>query len=924
MMNNYRTPEGTLQNALQLMKRGRFGDAVNSLQHEGATHDPTHNLKQSLLADALQRTGHNKEAERVATRSLESMRSAPEAAGRCHLVLGNILRERGEIRRAIDQLQTAAVLAKDDPELACWVQLRLMAAVGELAGVQSAMARLPDVKRCLTRLGDARPFAALHLWIAEIETTRGCLDNARRHLRIAESLLAKVDDAWLHGYLAINSFGVSYCSAEMAEAQRWAEAAIEWTRLSGHAAGRRAAFANLGHIEFSLGRVSHAEECFKRALGTSDSGSKSQFAILDSIAQVKLHLGELDDCQLILDQLDGLSIENAKMPNSYAAWALQTKIQLLLKQGRVEEANKLCSGLDSILTTVSEPRIRAVLGLLSVETSIANGRLVAAAIKLRSVLSASGELPPDLLGEIERIIAKTLSLSGTHNIARINFERAIDTFEVIGHAIGKSRATADASHSMAATKLEVEPFSVRSSLDRVRALLETRRRPELFATEAVKLLRELDCASNLSLTIDRGSDKSQRAPSKFWLDNSNSESAVEVPSIVLHVGSSNEREFRIGFRAKEDCASILAAVTFQRIIEMLLAAPVSSPEFGESEILWSANEYLSNEEVVFAADSMTDVLKTINKIAATNLSVLITGETGTGKEVIAKTLHERSERASKPFIALNCAAIPRDLLESQLFGYRRGAFSGAADHFPGVFRAADRGTILLDEVAEIPLEMQPKLLRFLESGEIHPLGESRPTKVDVRLLFATNANLEDLVKQHRFREDLFFRINVIHLKLPPLRERREDIPLLTGLFARRFSREFSKELPRFAPEVIEQLILSPWPGNIRQLCNEIRRVVALVDTDKVITSDLLSAEVRRTAADSQGQLSLTPRLSIELDQALPKAVNCVERAMVEHALNKAQGRVALAAEMLGLSRKGLYLKRQRLGILGPREVSNAL
>jgi hydrogenase-4 transcriptional activator len=335
----------------------------------------------------------------------------------------------------------------------------------------------------------------------------------------------------------------------------------------------------------------------------------------------------------------------------------------------------------------------------------------------------------------------------------------------------------------------------------------------------------------------------------------------------------------------------------------------------ESESLWSATECLSNQEVVFAAESMMEILKTINKVSRTNLNVLITGETGTGKEIIAKALHEHSDRAEKPFIALNCSAVPRDLLESQLFGHRRGAFSGANEQFQGVIRAASGGTLLLDEVGEIPLEMQPKLLRFLESGEIHPLGESRPMKVDVRVLFATNANLEELVRRHRFREDLFFRMNVIQIKIPPLRERREEIPLLVTLSAQRFGRELSKEAVKFAAETIERLILYSWPGNVRQLFNEVRRLIATVDDGVLITPDLLSTDIIGTKTGPTAKPTEAPRLVVHLDQTLVEAVDHIERTMLEHALKKADGRVAIAAQILGLSRKGLYLKRQRLGML---------
>jgi DNA-binding NtrC family response regulator len=344
-----------------------------------------------------------------------------------------------------------------------------------------------------------------------------------------------------------------------------------------------------------------------------------------------------------------------------------------------------------------------------------------------------------------------------------------------------------------------------------------------------------------------------------------------------------------------------------------LAMKAPESDLDGCDVLWSTAG-LSTQQVIFASQSMLQILKMITRIAPTSLSVLITGETGTGKEIIAKAIHDRSDRASGPFIPFNCAAVPRELLESQLFGYRRGAFSGASEQFQGVIRAASNGTLLLDEVGEIPMEMQPKLLRFLESSEIHPLGEARPVKVDVRLLFATNANLEEAIKQQRFREDLFFRMNVIPIKIPPLRERREEIPLLANLFAHRFSRELSKETAKFAADTMERLILYSWPGNVRQLGNEIRRMVAMVDDGDIMHTQLLSTEISGSTRSVEAPSPKAAQIAIPLAQSMAQAVDRLERSMVEFALGQSGGQVTAAAKLLGLSRKGLYLKRQRLGL----------
>jgi DNA-binding NtrC family response regulator len=256
------------------------------------------------------------------------------------------------------------------------------------------------------------------------------------------------------------------------------------------------------------------------------------------------------------------------------------------------------------------------------------------------------------------------------------------------------------------------------------------------------------------------------------------------------------------------------------------------------------------------------------------------------------------------------------MLDAQLFGYRRGAFTGAHEAFQGVIRAATGGTLFLDEIGELSLDVQPKLLRFLESGEIHPLGEPQPIAVDVRVVAATNANLEQLVADGRFREDLFYRLNVVRLQVPPLRERREEIPPLVHHYLERCTRESRKTGIRVAEETMEYLVLYRWPGNVRQLANEVRRLVALAEPGAVLMPEHLSNDIRasrRTIPASDRALAPT-EFVVRLDQPMAAAMEHLERTMVQHALKLAGGRLEEAAQLLGLSRKGLYLKRQRLGI----------
>jgi DNA-binding NtrC family response regulator len=311
---------------------------------------------------------------------------------------------------------------------------------------------------------------------------------------------------------------------------------------------------------------------------------------------------------------------------------------------------------------------------------------------------------------------------------------------------------------------------------------------------------------------------------------------------------------------------------------------------------------------------MSEVVAIARRIASTPLTVLLTGETGTGKEMLARDIHRASDRGDRLFLPFNCTAVPRDMLESQLFGYRKGAFTGADTSFQGVIRSAAGGTIFLDEIADVPLDVQPKLLRFLETHEIHPLGEPQPIKVDVRIVAATNANMERLVAEGRFREDLFYRLNIVRLKLPPLRERREEIPALVHHYLRRFGDEEKKGQLTLADETLEYLLLHPWPGNVRQLANEVHRMVVMAEPDSALTPAQLSPDIRAsrlTIPATAAHASVEPEVRVRLDQPLPLAVEMLEQTMIRSALKRSRGRVEEAAKLLGISRKGLFLKRRR-------------
>jgi DNA-binding NtrC family response regulator len=371
----------------------------------------------------------------------------------------------------------------------------------------------------------------------------------------------------------------------------------------------------------------------------------------------------------------------------------------------------------------------------------------------------------------------------------------------------------------------------------------------------------------------------------------------------------------------ESIQSLDEITLVESLIDILRAAAYRGSRHSLSsneQDLWPETFAPGNGEAVFHSARMGEILRVAIRLAATDLPILITGETGTGKDVFARLVHSHSSVKRGPFIPFNCAAIPKDLTESQLFGHRRGSFTGALDSQPGVIRSAAGGTLFLDEIGDLELGLQPKLLRFIESGEIHTVGDSRPTNVTVRLIAATHSDLEARAESGLFRRDLLFRLGSARIILPPLRERKDEIPALTASFVNRFSRESNGPRLRVSDDLIAALLLYDWPGNIRQLSNELHRIVAMAEPGQTLTSADLSPVIREgwtVAPKSRADAANT--MPVNLDQPLPQALEEIERAFVDRAMHASGGRVAEAAQLLGISRKGLFLKRRRWGHLDP-------
>ncbi|HKK14408.1 MAG TPA: sigma-54 dependent transcriptional regulator [Gammaproteobacteria bacterium] len=317
----------------------------------------------------------------------------------------------------------------------------------------------------------------------------------------------------------------------------------------------------------------------------------------------------------------------------------------------------------------------------------------------------------------------------------------------------------------------------------------------------------------------------------------------------------------------------------------------------ENQRLRAEKRLFADSTLVGQSQAMVQVQRLIDAASAYDCSVLIGGHSGSGKELVARQIHDQSQRASGQFVAINCAAIPEDLIESELFGYKKGAFTGADQSKPGLFEAANGGTIFLDEINNASLSLQAKLLRVLQDGTYYAMGDTAPRGTDVRVIAASNQDLPEMIQEQRFREDLYYRLKVIEISIPPLKERREDIPLLAQFFIHKFARELGKDVKGMTTQVLGALLRYDWPGNVRELENLVQRMIILAEGDK-IDAEVLPQELQAVREGSGKPLDLIS----------PQSLEDVEAYFIRKTLRETEGDRALTAELLGINKSTLWRK----------------
>lgn len=883
-------------------RQGRYAEVLERYICSSGLESMTQ-VHRLLIANALLQAGEISRAQSIAERENATDSPAP-VRSRCELILGLAARRRADLDGALKHLQLGLQLARNsnDHGQMAWSAVQLFRLVAEIRPREDLAALLSDVRRHVIRAGDAHAVAYMHDAIALMEASAGCLAEARRHHAVCTSILERYPNAWLQQVALISAACLGHRECKYADALKHLALARRLIPITG--ANLEAILdCNEGHALAALGRFDHAT----RKLNSASAAPSAllAFGALEGLARVYLATKRLDECEEILNRIEVLSRAGKNVRAAFGTrWICVTEVKLLLQRGLWGDAIAAIDAHVQRAAQLDDQLLNATLLCLKLEALAHSGAGSSAAKSVLTLASIEAEAAVrDRVPDVNRAIS--VSLQRTDRVlAAVALARARAIWADQGNVCAElelppSPRDADSTYP---TRL-VGAGAIANCLS---AVFSVSYSPRLLGRELLQIISGLECATQGDVItgneyVDVGEESTGRC--------------------CLPLGEERGKKVTLVCRVPDAPAQAILLMDVLRIARAALALQRYRDEERSRAALWAAEPLEAESGALFLADEMQRVLETAKRVAATNVPVLITGETGTGKEVLARTIHTCSSRAHAMFLPFNCTSTPKEMLDSQLFGHRRGAFTGAIEHFPGVVRTAAGGTLFLDEIGEIGLDLQPKLLRFLESGEIHPVGDSHPTRVDVRVMAATNADLDTLVAEGRFREDLFYRLNIVRLRLPPLRERRVEIPTFAHQYLQRYAQEFGKGDLRLAEETMEYLVLYHWPGNVRHLANEMRRLAVLAEDDAVLMPEHLSPEIaasRRTRPPSERTLTPT-EVVVRIDQPLAAAVQHVERAMLQHALQTCGDNLEETAVRLGLSRKGLYLKRLRFGLITPEE-----
>lgn len=767
------------------------------------------------------------------------------------------------------------------------------------------------------------------------------------------------------------------------------EKSISFFEQTEHVLNSVIAYNNLGINLLLVGEWNRAEEMINRALELAKKTDHAHIAgILDSLGEIKILRGELPAARKLLDE--AVRFARSRKREWYEAQAMRNLARCLLAEGKFKEAAEMSRKTIELSATIGDRHYANMAGLVLAESRLNLGSITESENALEVVEENEPNADFFVLGNIQRIRGLIAQDSGDRELAVHHFNRSLTIFEaakdvyhaalahlLIGKNLSGAQSSRAAKHLTAAldifkrlrlselskecevvlqdikhTKtgkddLERRSNSVVSQLLMVR-LAEATASRELLFRELIAVLQQESQAKKL--IIAEPNEKKQLNPfithgyspgestdlvRKFEEAERKGEAKAFCRSknlAVMHLKTSSgtPADLFIHPAAGAVLSDDSSLQPLLRVVELGMDVIALREKDKTTPVEQEVSPYTSSSLMpgfIHSSPAMTSLVEEVYKIRSSDVTVLVTGESGTGKELVSRAIHAISNRKDKIFVPFNCTAVPKELAEGHLFGYKKGAFTGAVTDSQGMIRAADGGTLFLDEVGDLPLDVQPKLLRFLQEGEVQPIGEKRPIKVDVRVIAATNMPLEQKVAEGTFREDLFYRLNVIRLRVPPLRERRSEIPPIVNYYVNHYSSRFGKHDITFTPQTVDLLMVCNWEGNVRQLCNEIQRIVARAVDGEVITPDHLSPELKRAARPltpfgddpnirpiTSFDSPLTPFANIAEGGTLEQAVSELEMQMIKASLSRHNWNISRVATELGLTRRGLYLKLTRYGI----------
>ncbi len=919
----------------------------------------------------------------------------PETMFQLWLRMGSLHGYTGDHPRAISYLKSALAFAetKQDQEKSgsChYVMGRIYRAIGE---AQFARDHLHLALRFNRHVGEWLPLAQSYLMLGNICLSEGDLMEAREHFEQSIKIIGDRRAPLLLGtiYNNISNIILFQEFGQAGEGIATLEKAVFYLTEAKHDRMLANAYSNLGYVLTVTGDWERAAEMLTRAiaLGKAVGHRAVQGTALDTLGELLLLQGRFEESEQTLQKAIA-DLQTANFPYGEVQ-AHQTLGRCYLAQGKFDLAQASFEAQLALANRVEDKRHRTLsqIYLARVQTEKKNFsaaqdllNLVAEEIDASSNASMIG-----LFRIVNGILNHELS---RFEEARHDFGQAITVFSIVRdryreaytrYRSGKTllamgddgRGRTELHKALEASQLlKAEPlskmiaeilletevadsphFTLNHSVVNPSIVLRLTRAAssrELLLNELVTLLHEITNAHPvvifeqeedqlLPVACNSGGEAQiplirQRYQAKLLSATSDLRREIEraeAAGIFYKLRSREEKFFVFLDCSNHEIVRREQLEPLFRLAEMGLALTDKQRQLSARSKPDATVAEAAAEGFIFASPAMRALVDDIKKIRSSRVTVLITGESGTGKEVVARAIHNFSNRREAPFSAFNCTIASSEIVNSQLFGHKKGSFTGAISDTVGVISSAHRGTLLLDEIGDLSLDVQPKLLRFLQDGEVHRLGDNKPVNVDVRVVAATNADLERLVAEGKFREDLYYRLNIIRLRIPPLRERREEIPLLIDHYLTLYSQQSEKQYITIERSTLDLMTIYDWPGNVRQLANEIQRLVAYKDSGEMITAKDLSTTIYEERKQDSLELDLTAMsrslrvsrpgggvqnsINVEYEpgeKTLSEAVDTLESQIILDSMRRHHGHRDSVCEELGITRKGLYLKLRRL------------